>query len=51
MKVCVALLLAGAEEDDVWAVFSHYPIGTAGKLAEEGPGYLERTLARAHADW
>ena len=49
MKVCVALLLAGAEEDDVWAVFSHYPIGTAGKLAEEGPGYLERTLARAHA--
>ena len=28
---------------------AHYPIGAAGKLAEAGPGYLERTLARAHA--
>ena len=51
MKVCVALLLAGAEDDDVWAVFTHCPIGAAGQLTEAGPGYLERTLARATRTW
>ena len=47
MRVCVALVYAGAADDDILAVFEHHPIGTAGKFAEAGRRYLERTIGRA----
>lgn len=52
MKVVVALCAAGAGDDEVLAVFSHYPIGTHGKFAEKGrygPDYLAVTLTNARA--
>ncbi len=42
--VVTALCANGAGDDDILAVFSHYPIGTAGKYAERGPDYLKRTI-------
>lgn len=47
MKVCVALVRAGASDDDILAVFEHHPIGRNGKFAEGGRRYLERTAGRA----
>ena len=47
MRVCVALVYAGAADDDILAVFEHHPIGTAGKFSEAGRRYLERTIGRA----
>jgi len=47
MKVCTALLYAGATADDILAVFQHFPIGTEGKYAERGPEYLARTIGKA----
>jgi len=47
MRACVALLYGGAGDDDILAVFEHYPIGTAGKFAEGGRRYLERTISAA----
>lgn len=46
-KVCTALAYAGATDDQILAVFEHYPIGTAGKFAERGRNYLARTIAKA----
>jgi len=46
-SVCVALCYAGATDDDILAVFQHYPVGVAGKYAERGVAYLERTVTSA----
>lgn len=48
-KVCVSLVYAGATDDDIRAVFQHHPIGTQGKYAEAGDGYLARTIGKARA--
>lgn len=51
-SVISALILAGAENDDIRAVFDHYPIGTQGKYADKGPhalDYLAHSVARARA--
>lgn len=47
MKVCLSLCYAGATDDDILAVFQHYPIGTAGKYAEAGQRYLALTIGKA----
>ena len=47
MTVCVALVYAGATDDDILAVFQHYPIGTAGKYAQAGDVYLAHTIGKA----
>lgn len=49
MKVCTALVYAGATADDILAVFQHYPIGTQGRYAESGDQYLARTIGKAQA--
>lgn len=46
-KVCTALLYAGADADDILAVFEHYPIGKNGKFAERGRDYLAMTIGKA----
>ncbi len=48
-SVCLALCYAGATDQDILAVFQHYPVGVAGKFAERGPDYLERTVTSARA--
>ncbi len=48
-KVVTSLCYAGASDDDILAVFEHFPIGTAGKFAERGPGYLALTIGKARA--
>lgn len=48
-KVVQSLVYAGAADDDILAVFEHHPIGTAGKFAEGGRRYLERTISAARA--
>ena len=47
MKVVTSLCYAGATDDQILAVFEHYPIGVNGKFAESGRGYLARTIGRA----
>lgn len=42
-----SLLRAGANDDEIRAVFSHYPIGIEGKYAERGDDYLARSIGRA----
>ncbi len=49
MKVVVALVYAGATDNEIVGVFEHHPIGTAGKFAERGYDYLQRTVAAARA--
>jgi DNA-binding transcriptional ArsR family regulator len=49
MKVCVSLVYAGASDNDILAVFQHYPIGTDGKYAEAGQRYLALTIGKARA--
>ena len=49
MSVCVALCYAGATDNDILAVFQHFPIGTAGKFAGRGLNYLERTVTNARS--
>ena len=49
MSVVTALVFEGATDDDILAVFDHYPIGTAGKYAERGLDYLARTIGNARA--
>lgn len=48
-SVLVALCYAGATDDEILAVFQHYPIGTQGKYAKEGDRYLIRSISRARA--
>ncbi|HMN27910.1 MAG TPA: bifunctional DNA primase/polymerase [Caldilineaceae bacterium] len=45
----MALLDAGAGDDDILAVFTHYPIGYAGKFADSGADYLARTIGKCRA--
>lgn len=50
--VISALILAGATDDQIRAVFEHYPIGAQGKYADKGGNatrYLAHSIARARA--
>lgn len=47
--VVTALCAAGLSDDDILAIFYHYPVGTAGKFAERGEDYLARTVGNARA--
>jgi DNA-binding transcriptional ArsR family regulator len=49
MSVCLALVYAGAADDDILAVFEHFPIGTEGKYADSGRAYLAHTVGEARA--
>ena len=49
MRVITVLCYAGLTDEQIYAVFQHYPIGTAGKYAERGLDYLERTIGNARA--
>lgn len=49
MSVCVALVYAGATDDEILAVFEHHPIGAEGKFAERGRAYLALTIGKARA--
>lgn len=49
-KVITALVAAGATDDEIRAVFSHYAIGVRGKFAEKGEHalqYLAHSIAHA----
>ena len=48
-SVVLAMVDAGAVDDDILAVFEHHPIGTAGKFADAGRRYLELTISKARA--
>lgn len=51
-SVITALVRGGATDDDILAVYEHYPIGKDGKFAEKGghgPGYLAHSITRARA--
>lgn len=45
--VCLALVVAGATNDEIRGVFAHTPIGTLGKYAERGDEYLALTVGFA----
>jgi putative DNA primase/helicase len=45
-SVISALLKAGATDDEIRAVFAHYPVGE-GKYAERGDEYLAHSIGRA----
>jgi hypothetical protein len=45
--VITSLAAAGADDDEILAVFSHYPIGLMGKFAEKGERYLATSIAKA----
>lgn len=47
--VVTALCAAGAGDDDILAVFAHYPVGLDGKYAERGADYLARTITSCRA--
>lgn len=50
--VISALIMAGATDDDIRAVFEHYPIGTQGRYREKGANalrYLSLSIAKARA--
>jgi len=47
-RVCCDLVRAGLSDDEIRAVFTHYPIGA--KYAESGDRYLSLTLGKARAD-
>lgn len=48
-RVAVALVHAGASDDDILNVFAHFPIGADGKYAERGIDYLAITIGNARA--
>lgn len=45
--VITSLVSTGADDDEILAVFSHYPIGLQGKFAEKGERYLAMSIAKA----
>ncbi len=47
--VITALCYAGATDDAILAFFEHFPIGKDGKFADDGRGYLERSIGKARA--
>lgn len=51
-SVITALVAVGATDDEIKAVFTHYPIGKQGKFAEKGQNamqYLAHSIAHARA--
>jgi hypothetical protein len=51
-SVISALIMAGASNDEIRAVFEHYPIGAQGKYHDKGAhrlNYLAHSVARARA--
>jgi predicted transcriptional regulator len=48
-KATLALCYAGATDNDILAVFEHYPVGTEGKFAERGRDYLALTVGSARS--
>jgi len=51
-SVITALVTIGATDDEIKAVFTHYPIGKRGKFAEKGANaltYLTHSIAHARA--
>lgn len=51
-SVITALVAAGATDDEIKAIFTHYPIGKQGKFAEKGQNamrYLAHSIAHARA--
>jgi hypothetical protein len=49
-RVVAALCRAGATDDQIRAIFTHYPVGRAGKYAQGGDRYLATTIQNARAD-
>jgi hypothetical protein len=53
-KVITALVKAGATDDEIKAIFTHYPIGKQGKFAEKGANalrYLAHSIGHARGWW
>lgn len=51
-SVITALVAVGATDDEIRAIFTHYPIGKQGKFAEKGQNalqYLAHSIAHARA--
>lgn len=48
-KAVTALCYAGATDDQIRAVFTHYPLGREGKYRERGDDYLATTIGHARA--
>lgn len=48
-RVMCALAERGLSDDDITAVWQHYPIGTDGKYADDGDRYLSMTLGKVRA--
>lgn len=48
-SVITALVSRGATNDDILAVFNHFPIGQKGKFAERGERYLATSIGKARA--
>lgn len=44
------LIKAGFTDDEIRAVFQHFPIGGSGKYAERGDAYLARTIGKARGE-
>lgn len=47
--VITALVRAGATDNAILAFFEHSPIGTQGRFAEKGRGYLAHSIGKARA--
>lgn len=48
-RVMCALAERGLSNDDITAIWQHYPIGKDGRYAEDGDGYLSMTLGKVRA--
>lgn len=48
-RVMCALAERGLSDDDITAVWQHYPIGKDGKYADDGDRYLSMTLGKVRA--
>lgn len=46
-KVITALVHHGASNDAILAFFEHFPLGTQGRFAEKGRGYLAYSIGKA----
>ena len=46
-SVISSLVSRGASNDEILAVFNHFPIGTNGKFSEKGERYLAHSVGRA----
>lgn len=48
-RVMIALAERGLSDDDITAIWQHWPIGTDGKYADDGDRYLSMTLGKVRA--